>query len=60
MKRGVKLNEYEYDVKNGISNSKQTDSSLEMLKKQPAVPLQTKEELTKELEEEYDEDQTPW
>ena len=60
VKRGVKLNEYEYDVKNGISNSKQTDSSLDMLKKQPAVPLPTKEELTKELEEEYDEDQTPW
>ena len=60
VKRGVKLNEYEYDVKNGISNSKQTDSSLDMLKKQPAVPLPTKAELTKELEEEYDEDQTPW
>jgi hypothetical protein len=57
VRRGVKLYECEYDVKNGISNSIETDASLE---KQPAVPLPTKEELTKELEEEYDEDQTPW
>ncbi len=52
VRRGVKLLEHEYDVK-------RMDSSLE-LRKKPIVVLPTKEELTKQLEEEYDEDKTPW
>ena len=53
VRRGVKLLEHEYDVK-------RMDSSLELRKKPPIVVLPTKEELTKQLEEEYDEDKTPW